>query len=34
MVEPELINVSPSHTAACHYWDDVVPEPGSKGNGQ
>ncbi|MEE8271884.1 MAG: dipeptide ABC transporter ATP-binding protein [Alphaproteobacteria bacterium] len=28
---PELATVSPSHTAACHYWD--TPDPPSTGSG-
>ena len=24
-VAPDMVNVSPSHTAACHYWDSPVP---------
>ena len=30
-VAPELVNVSPSHTAACHYWDRPPPTAGKGG---
>ncbi len=26
LVAPELVNVTPTHTAACHYWDETGPD--------